>query len=431
MLRKKLTGFYPRTRSGRRNLLLIVIGLILGLLVILGMAVVGGVGGYRVAMAEAQRDEAALKVQSIAEQYTLAMQDIDAGKFDFARQRLEYVLAKDPGFPGAAENLAEVVAVLYATATPTPPPASPTPTPTRDLRPIEDLFIQLVNTFTQSDWNRVIDLVVALRQADPAFKVAQVDGILYRTLRNRGISRILEQGDLEGGIYDLSLAEGFGPLDVDAITYRDLARYYGMGSGFWEVYPEQAVYYFGLVASALPSLRDASGWTAAERYYASIAQFGDQLARQGDWCAAQEKYEFALSYSPNGELQATAEHAAQECAPPTDTPEPETATPEVTQTPTPTLPLPATTEPVTVEPTQTTAPSNTPGTTPEATPTPTETVPPTTPPTVQPSPTETLPSVTDTPVPSDTPSAPTETPSATTESQVSPTVEITAGAPTQ
>jgi TPR repeat protein len=52
------------------------------------------------------------------------------------------------------------------------------------------------------------------------------------------------QGNLEGGAYDLALAERFAPLDVQANSWRELARLYLFGSSFWEVMPEQAVYYF-------------------------------------------------------------------------------------------------------------------------------------------------------------------------------------------
>ncbi len=438
MFKEKLTGFNPRTPAGRKKFLLLSFGLMISLFVIFGMAILGGFWGYRIATAEIQRNQVNLRVQSLSEQYELAMQDMEAGRFDFARQRFEYVLSKDPAFEGASDGLSRALAILNATATPTPLPASPTPTPTRDLRPVEDLFNQLLTNFTQEDWNRVIDLVVALRQADQSFRVAEVDGILYRTLRNRGIARILVQGDLEGGIYDLSLAESFGPLDVDALSYRDLARYYGMGLGFWEVYPEQAVYYFGQVASALPSLHDANGWTAAQRYYASIVQFGDQLARDGQWCDAQEQYELALSYSPNGDLENTLEHAALECAPPTETPQPETATPEFTITATPTLilpgsdtPVPTTAVPTGILPSPTTGVVTTvaPSSTPEATstpPTPSDT--PVS--TATPNPTDTLPPpVTDTPIPSDTPAAPTETMTPTTESLPSATSEARPNAP--
>ena len=36
----------------------------------------------------------------------------------------------------------------------------------------------------------------------------------------------LNQGELEGGIYDFALAENFGPLDIQASHYRDMAASY-------------------------------------------------------------------------------------------------------------------------------------------------------------------------------------------------------------
>ena len=60
--------------------------------------------------------------------------------------------------------------------------------------------------------------------------------------------------DLEGGIYDLAIAAKFGPLDTEANSAREWARLYIVGLSFWEVHPEQAVFYFGQVASSAPYL---------------------------------------------------------------------------------------------------------------------------------------------------------------------------------
>lgn len=394
------------------------------------MALLGSVGGVQAARIERESTQVAERVQGLLEQYHLGVQDFQAGDYDLARQRFEFVLAKDPGFPGAADQLAQVMQILSATATATPVPATVTPTPTRDVRPVEDLFNNVKNLFLQGDWNGTVEMILALRQADPMLHVTEVDGFLYRALRNRGVLKITVEGNLEGGIYDLSLAEQFGPLDGEALKYRDLARYYMMGSGFWEVYPEQAVYYFGLVVSVLPSLRDGSGWTAAARYQAALVQWGDQLAKDGDWCSAQQKYEIALSYGGDGNLRDTVEQAAIRCSPPTETPLPELATETPSLTPTlwmtPTLTLtPFFTPPVTPTPTPTATDVATPTSTPEPTivvttelpptqqpsqtPTPTDTVEPSPTPTVEPPP---LPTATDTVTFTPTESlAPTVTPS--------------------
>jgi len=417
------------TPAGRRKLLPLLAWILLALILIGGITAIGGLGGYRAAQIEYQKNAVSLGEKTLTEQYALAVQDLKEERYDFARQRCEFILAQDPAFPGASEGLASAVEILYATATPTPVPPSPTPSSTPDLRPVEDLFNQVKTHFMQGEWDQIIEVIIALRKADVNYHVTEVDGMLYRTLRNRGIAKIIERGDLEGGIYDLTLAEGFGPLDVNALTYRDLARYYGMGSGFWEVYPEQAVYYFGLVASAMPSLRDGSGWTAAARYREAIVQFGDQLAREGDWCRAQEQYELALSYSPSPELQATAESAAYECMPPTETAEPETATATLTLSPTllpseaitPSPTAAATTitpASPTVEPTATTQPESSPTATVDASPTQSPSDTPS--PTVEPGFTDTPPvQVTDTPAPTETPALATEVLSSSTPEDIS------------
>jgi len=142
----------------------------------------------------------------------------------------------------------------------------------------------------------------------------------------------IRAADLEGGSYDLALAERFGPLDAEATNFRELARLYMYGSSFWEAYPEQAVYYFWQVASAAPGLQDASGWTASERYHAALIQYGDYLARNGDWCAAQEQYNLALSYREDARLVSTLIYAEEQCFTPTPT-----FTSVPSETPTPTL----------------------------------------------------------------------------------------------
>ena len=392
--------------SNLRKTRIVSLALWLGLamLAFLTMALVGSAGGYQAARYDWERTQAAGQILSLSEQYALGLQDIQNGRYDLAQQRFEYILARDASFPGISEQLAHVIQIQSATATPTAVPATHTPTPTRDLRPVDALFSNIQTLFAQSDWEGSVNAIIALRQVDSLFHVAEVDGFLYRALRNRGLRKIQEEGNLEGGIYDLTLAERIGPLDGEAITQRDLARFYMMGSSFWEVYPEQAVYYFGLVASASPSMHDATGWTAAARYRAALIQYADQLAGGGDWCNAQLQYELALSYSGEADLQSTLEYAAYQCNPPTDTPIPVTESPAATLTATATLvdgltPTPS----ATIPPTTTSFPSGTV----EVSPSPT--VQPTTMPTGINSP---VPVVTETPTSTNTP-APTQEPSPT------------------
>jgi len=295
---------------------------------------IGALGGYRSGLQEYERQQSLLVTQSLQEQYVLGVQDLDAKRFDLARQRFEYVLERDPGFPGAAEKLIQVMQIEFATATPTQLPPTATLTPTPDLRPVQDLFSEAQNVYAQKNYSQVIDVLLSLRKADPGYQVVNVDSLLFRSLRNRGLQKIREESNLEGGMYDLALAERFGPLDRDAENWRNLARLYVIGSGFWEVYPEQAVYYFSQVASAAPGLRDGSGWTAAGRLWASLVQYGDWLAAREEWCLAEDKYEAALAMRNDGDLQGKASDAQLMCSPPTSTLPP---SPRPSGTPTETL----------------------------------------------------------------------------------------------
>ncbi len=272
----------PERKSGRQAKLSWVILILFAALAFFVTAGIGAVGGYQSGLKEYQRLQTIEVVKSLQEQYTLGVQDMEAGRFDLARQRFEHVLDHDPAFPGAAEKLVQVMQVMNATATPTAIPPTATTTPTPDLRPVQDLFTQAQNDYAQGNWTAVIDVLLALRKADATYRVVEVDSLLYRALRNRGLQKIREEANLEGGMYDLSLAERFSPLDAEAENWRNLARLYVIGSGYWEVYPEQAVFYFSQVASAAPGLRDASGWTASGRYWASLVQYGDWLAAQGN-----------------------------------------------------------------------------------------------------------------------------------------------------
>jgi len=54
----------------------------------------------------------------VVSQYEMAIQDINARRYDIAKQRLEYVLSFAPEYSGAKEKLLEVDKLLQLTPTP-------------------------------------------------------------------------------------------------------------------------------------------------------------------------------------------------------------------------------------------------------------------------------------------------------------------------
>lgn len=248
------------------------------------------------------------------DQYNLALAEIEAGNYNLARERLEFIFQQNPEFLDVADLWVQVNLVLSGTSQPTAAelPTS-TATPTEDPRPKEELLVAAQALFAARDWTATIDTLLALRKADPAFHTAEVDGMFYAALRNRGVQNILEKGLFEPGLYDFSLAEAFGPLDGQALNYREWARLYLYGNAFWYAYPQEAAYYYGQLVGAAPDLRDASGLSAFYRYSQSLIHYADQLAASQDWCASSDAYLNALAARNDAGIQATSDYVYTAC----------------------------------------------------------------------------------------------------------------------
>jgi len=189
-------------------------GIFLAFLIIIAIS---ALLGYQRGISLRTKAEASQITQVVDDQFSLALFDIEAGRYEIARQRLEYVAELYPGYPNLTDKLAEVLIILNATATPTIAP-SPTAAPTAlpvDIIPETALFTQAEEHLANEDWDQTINTLEKLRKQNPDFRAIDVDGMIYISLRQRGIQKI-STGNLEGGIYDLTLAEGFGILDTEA-----------------------------------------------------------------------------------------------------------------------------------------------------------------------------------------------------------------------
>ncbi len=368
-----------------RNWTVVFFALLLfgGALLVLGTA--SGWLGYN--MGERQRfASVTVTVDAyLAEQFALAVDDVTAGNYLLARDRLKYILDVNPNYGPAQDLLVDVEVVLGVTASPPPPTATPTPSPTPDLRPAEDQYNSILQVISLGEWQQALDMLANLRKNHPEYKIVEVDGLIYLSLRNRGIQKI-NSGELEGGIYDFHLAEQFGPIDGEAQNYRDWARLYLLGNAFWGAYPEQAAYYYGQLVSAAPSITDSSGVSAFYRYWASLVQMGENLAKEEKWCEASDQMVHVLGVWDQASVYPTATWVYEKCLMLTPSATPTFTVTTTPSTITPTLETPSAT---TLVPTTTTpeTPSNTP-VTPSAT-------------TVTPSATPVTPTLT--PTPSDTP----------------------------
>ncbi len=334
--------------------------LINGLLFIIVVAVTALVG-YRSGIGIRKEYAASVLTPQLAEQFQLATEDLQAGRYALAKQRLDWIILQDPTFPGTAEKLTEVLVQINlqeGIETPTPTPSL---VPTPDFSGAQEAFNHASQLIAAQDWVNALAALDQLRKLDSTFNQPQVDGMYYFAFRNYGYDLIARQGNLEGGIYQLALAERFGPLDRDTAGLREGARVYLIGASFWELDWQQALFYF----------EQARGWgnlwdgtmTAVDRYKFAAMRYGDELFAQGKYCEEEEAiiyYQNALTIGP---LDKTAQNNYAEllliCFPPTatfdpnslitptietivttavpaDTSEPPTETPTATPTETPT-----------------------------------------------------------------------------------------------
>lgn len=322
----------------RRSSWYLVTIFLVTLIILLG----AGIGVFqgvrdRVKLAEAQ---AAPRIQSQVES---AKQDIEEGRYEVALGRLDWILDEMAQY--LSDEELEEIGVLYsqvllgltnmgaATPAPTPTPQEPEHTPTPDLRGIEELYDTARQLFFDQAWDETIQTIIALREKDITYRTVQVDGMLYVALRNRGLDKILIEGSLEPGIYDLTLAERFAPLDTRAEGLRTWTRFYLTGASYWGVDWERVVFYFEQVYPHLPNLRDGTNMTATERFRIGANEYGTQLAAAGEYCLAQEYFDRAMAVGPDPQVQPTAQWVADECWKTlvTSTPVPQPVTP----TPTP------------------------------------------------------------------------------------------------
>lgn len=299
-------------KAGKRRPRWVLIS-VLGLLALGTIALMAGLTGYFSGISMRQNAAITQVAQAARDQFELAVEDYAQGNYFRARQRLEYVIQIDPSYPGAVDLLADVLMELNTTATPTLIPTA-TPVPTADLRGVEELYNQGAQYMMNGEWTQAIDAFLSLRKSNPDYRKVEIDGQIFLALRHRGRDKILLEQDLEGGIYDLTLAGRFGIMDVEGQSLLTWSTAYITGASFWEIDWSQAAYYFSQVAPYAPNLMDKSGMTARERYRQALVRYASILLNQKQFCKAQEQLAIALSILQDPEIQAAHDQAAQLCS---------------------------------------------------------------------------------------------------------------------
>ena len=302
--------------------------ILVGFLVTLILGLAGGGLGYQQGIQDRitrQKDEI---LKEAALQYQYGVQQFENGNYELARTHFEFVLQNYADFPGIAEKYTETMVKLAQASMPT---AQPLATPTLTNLNAEALFNQAFQEVQTQQWAASINTLDALRNEDTAYRTLEVDGLYFIALRFRAIEMIVNEGNLEEGLYFLSLLSRYAPLDHDAVNYSSWARLYLTGASYWEVDWEQVVNYFSQLAAAFPYMHDGNGWTATDRFITGSENYGDKLAGEGQNCDALQYFQNVLNNSAIERVQDKYNSSYLKCYPPTKTPLPtETPAPEIT-----------------------------------------------------------------------------------------------------
>jgi len=275
-------------------------------LIVLALIVVTLLAGYQAGISIRKQNQSTVVTQQLTEQFQFVDEDIQAGRYEIAKQRLEFILAHDPSFPGVQEKLTEVLVQISLSGNIQSPTPTPSLVPTPDFTGAEQAYAQAGQLIAAQDWPGAIRALDQIRKLDPNYQQSQLDGMYYFALRNYGYDLIIKQGNLEGGIYQLTLAERFGPLDRDTNGLREGARVYLIGASFWELDWVQALFYFEQ-ARNWGNLWDGT-MTATERYYVASMRYGDELFALGKYCEEEE----ALVYYNNAQTIGALDQLAQQ-----------------------------------------------------------------------------------------------------------------------
>jgi len=291
---------------------------LMGLLLVLIAALISGSLGYYSGIKQRKAEEEKQRLTLATTHYKYGMEAMASGNYEVARIQFEYVIQIYPTFPDITEKYSEVLINLTKTQQTT---AQATATPTRDIQGAQALFQQAQTDMANQEWCLAVDTLKSLRDEDVSYETLTVDGMIWASLRNCATYKITNEGDLEGGLYYLSLAQKFAPLDHDAVNYAAWARLYVTGASYWEVDWAQVVYYFSQTYAAFPYLHDTSGWTAIDRYRIGLREYGKYFMSIEEYCSAAEQLQLSLNIQYDEEVSNLLNEATVYCQGPTAEPQ--------------------------------------------------------------------------------------------------------------
>ena len=264
----------------------------------------------------AERADAVLE-EDLNNQLLLAEEDISASNFRLALRRLEWVLSRDPDYPGAQELHEDTQKLLNLQLTPSPT-ASPSATPELieveiGANPVEP-FTELQDLAEIGDWRALSTALPEFQSSFPNYRRQETDKMLYEAYIELGKEMVVGE-QVELGLFYFSQAEKLGDLPADVEDLRSWAELYLTGIGFFGVNWDATLLYFRDLCAAAPFYQGA-----CEKFRQALAAYADQYSESLDWCPAEALYREAIVLNSSAELANALDEAVKGCSEATPTP---------------------------------------------------------------------------------------------------------------
>ncbi len=281
------------------------------LIAALGVAAAGG------AVAGQNEREAHATQTTVADmdlQFGLGLSDLAEGRYELAVQRFSWIVERQPGYPGAAERLAEARQNM-ASASAGSVSIDTTPVPTSAAGgDLNLLYDEAVTYFEDQQWKAAISRLQDIQNQDPTFKEIDVKEMLHEALKNQGLAE-LRAGRFEEGVFLLEQAIEIKPLDDQSEGEYLLASFYVAGLRYWDINWPVVLQNYQEIYDVMPSYYDV-----ADRLWDAHVLYGDQLVALSDPCAAAEQYLAALGMVWDTEVGTKYDEANDACLNPTPIP---------------------------------------------------------------------------------------------------------------
>jgi len=308
----------PSTRRIRNRLPAVLSGLFL---LVLMLAV--GFGYWDGTRQRALQDQKAMD-EYLVGQYNLALGDIQAGRFDFAKQRLDEIVYRNPDYPGAKEAQQKVIRLMNATPTPIPT-ATTKPSPTPNVALGEQMIQKAQQQYKDKDFKGALLTLLSIQKDIPSYNPLRIEGLLFLSLQEEGLAEI-KSLNLEAGIYHLWMASRYASLNATSIQKMDWAKEvlsaYQAAYHFRKVDLEKSVLNFSAAYFLAPSYRPS----LAQDYTDTLNSYIKQLKGIGDDCYVQNKLDELIAKSQSDSIMIQQrDDAANRCnasRPPKPTSEP-------------------------------------------------------------------------------------------------------------